>query len=129
MMALARKLVSGETDDEAVEDIFLEAQQVAADAEALLVDDSWRPVEPTPEPLVLPTGATVDAESAVAVIPCEHHTGNAPEQRDLFSWAEFLSDEPQPTKNRRRKQVEPSVSLFEWALEREQQSGLAAAGG
>ncbi len=130
MLALARKLVAGDEDDhESVEDIFAQAQQVAADAESLLVDDSWRPVEPTPEPLTLPVGATVEAESAVAVIPCEHHTGTAPQQRDLFSWAEFLSDEPQPTKNRRRKQVEPSVSLFDWALEREQQSGMAAAGG
>ena len=130
MMALARKLVSGEEDDsESVESIFAQAQQGAADAEALLVDDSWRSVDPTPEPLALPVGATVDAESSVAVIPCEHHMGNAPEQRDLFSWAEFLSDEPTPTKQRGRKQAQPTASLFEWALEREQQSGMAAAGG
>ncbi len=130
MLALARKLVAGDEDDhESVESILAQAQQVAADAEALLVDDSWRPAEPTPEPLALPVGATVDAESNMAVIPCEHPTGNAPEQQDLFSWAEFLSDEPKPTKGRSRKQAQPSTSLFEWALEREQQSGLAAAGG
>ncbi len=130
MLALARKLVVGDEDDhESVESILAQAQQVAADAEALLVDDSWRPVEPTLEQLALPVGATVDAESSVAIIPCEHPTGNAPEQRDLFSWAEFLADEPQPTKRRRQKQVQPSASLFDWALEREQQSGLAAAGG
>ena len=137
MMALARKLVldpdrglvSGETDDEAVEDIFLEAQQVAADAESLLVDADWRPIEPMPEPLAPPVGATVDAESTVAVIPCEHHSVDAPEQRDLFSWAEFLADEPTPTKQRGRRQAQPTASLFEWALEREQQSGMAAAGG
>ena len=130
MLALARKLVAGDEDgSESIESIFAQAQQVAADAEALLVDDSWRPVEPAPEPLALPVGATADAESTVAVIPCEHHTGNAPEQQDLFSWAEFLSDEPQPTKRRARKQAQPSTSLFEWALEREQQSGMAAAGG
>ena len=131
MLALARKLVAGDEDSDAgsVESIFAQAQQVAADAEALLVNDSWRPVKPTPEPLALPVGATVDVESSVAVIPCEHPTVDAPEQRDLFSWAEFLADEPQPTKRRRQKQVQPSTSLFEWALEREQQSGLAAAGG
>ena len=131
MLALARKLVAGDEDSDAgsVESIFAQAQQVAADAEALLVNDSWRPVEPTPEPLALPVGATVDVESSVAVIPCEHQTGNAPQQQDLFSWAEFLSDEPKPTKRRARKQAQPSTSLFEWALEREQQSGLAAAGG
>ncbi len=130
MLALARKLVAGDGDDsESVESIFAQAQQVAADAEALLVDDSWRPVEPAPEPLALPVGATVDAESTVAVIPCEHHTGDVPQQQDLFSWAEFLSDDPQPTKRRARKQAQPLTSLFEWALEREQQSGMAAAGG
>ena len=131
MLALARKLVVGDEDSDAgsVESIFAQAQQVAADAEALLVDDSWRPVEPTPDPVALPVGTTVDAESTAAVIPCEHPTGNAPQQQDLFSWAEFLADEPQPTKRRRQKQVQPSASLFEWALEREQQSGLAAAGG
>ncbi len=131
MFALARKLVLDEVEDdsESVENIFAQAQQVAADAEALLVDDSWRPVEPTPEPLAMPVGTTVDAKSTVAVIPCEHHTRNAPEQRDLFSWAEFLADEPKPTNRRGRKQAQPSTSLFEWALEREQQSGMAAAGG
>ena len=127
MLALARKLVAGDEDDsESVESIFAQAQQVAADAEALLVDDSWRPVEPAIEPTIT---ADVEPAPVLAVIPCEHHTGNAPEQRDLFSWAEFLSDEPQPTKRRARKQAQPSTSLFEWALEREQQSGLAAAGG
>ena len=41
MMALARKLVSGETDSEPVEDIFRQAQQVAAEADQLLVDADW----------------------------------------------------------------------------------------
>ena len=130
MLALARKLVAGDEDSsESVEDIFAQAQQVAADAESLLVDESWRPVEPTPEAPTIIELPKVEVEPAVAVIPCGHHTGVVPQQRDLFSWAEFLADKPTPTKNRRRKQVEPSTSLFEWALEREQQAGLAAAGG
>ncbi len=131
MLALARKLVVGDEDSDAetVEDIFAQAQQVAADAESLLVDDSWRPVEPTPvEPSIIEL-PKVGVESAFAAIPCGHHTGVAPQQRDLFSWAEFLSDEPKPTKRRRQKQAQPSASLFEWALEQEQQAGLAAAGG
>ncbi len=131
MLALARKLVAGDEDSDAVsvESIFAQAQQVAADAESLLVDDAWRPVEPTPEPSPAIDLPAVSVEPAVAVIPCGHHTGTAPQQRDLFSWAEFLSDEPTPTKHRRQKQAQPSASLFEWALEREQQAGLAAAGG
>ena len=131
MLALARKLVAGDEDSdaEAVEDIFAQAQQIAADAESLLVDDYWRPVEPTPEVPTIIDLPKVKVEPSVAVIPCGHHTGVVPQQRDLFSWAEFLADKPTPTKNRRRKQVEPSVSLFDWALEQEQQAGLAAARG
>ena len=133
MLALARKLVAGEEDSdaEAVEDIFAQAQQVAADAESLLVDDSWRPVEvePTPEAPTIIDLPEVEVEPSVAVIPCGHHTGAAPQQQDLFSWAEFLSDEQKPTKRRRQTQAQTSASLFEWALEREQQAGLAAAGG
>ena len=131
MLALARKLVAGDEDSDAVsvESIFAQAQQVAADAESLLVDDSWRPVEPTLEAPTIIGLPKVEVEPAVAVIPCGHHTGTAPQQQDLFSWAEFLSDEPTPTKRRRQKQAQPSASLFEWALEREQQSGMAAAGG
>ena len=130
MLALARKLVAGDEDNsESVEDIFAQAQQVAADAESLLVDDSWRPVEVTPEVSTIIDMPKVEVEPAVAVIPCGHHTGVAPQQQDLFSWAEFLSDEPTPTKRRSRKQAQPSATLFEWALEQEQQAGLAAAGG
>ncbi len=132
MLALARKLVAGdEEDSESVESIFAQAQQVAADAESLLVDDSWRPVEvePTPAASTIIELPNVEVEPAVAAIPCGHHTGVAPQQRDLFSWAEFLADEPAPTKRRGGKQTQPSASLFDWALEREQQAGLAAAGG
>ena len=39
MLALARKVVAGEEDADSVESVFAQAQQVAADAEALLVDD------------------------------------------------------------------------------------------
>ena len=132
LLALARKLVAGEEDDsQSVESIFAQAQQVAADAESLLVDDSWRPVqvEPTPEAPTIIELPKVEVEPAVAAIPCGHHTGVVPVQQDLFSWAEFLADEPTATKRRRQRQAQPTASLFEWALEREQQAGMAAAGG
>ena len=48
MMALARKLIAGETDDEPVEDIFQQAQQVAAEADQLLVVEGWKSVEAEP---------------------------------------------------------------------------------
>ena len=129
MLALARKLVADdEGDSESVESIFAQAQQVAADAESLLVDDSWRPVELTPELAAVIDLPAVSVEPAVTAIPCGHHVGVAPQQQDLFSWAEFLSNEPTPTKRRSRKQAQPSASLFEWALEQEQQAGLAGGG-
>lgn len=88
MLALARKLVSGDEEDESdsVESAFAQAQQVAADAESLLVDASWRPVEAVPEPPLIIDAEVIETSPAVAM-PCEHHTGEAPEQHDLFSWA------------------------------------------
>ena len=49
--------------------------------------------------------------------------------RSLFSWAEFLADQPDEPKPRGRNQRPTGPSLFDWALEREQEAGLAAAGG
>ena len=129
MMALARKLVSGETDDAEVEDIFRQAQQVAARAEDLLVDGDWERVEPAAEPLVLaPPSDGVDA-SAVELVPCGAHHGHDADQQTLFSWAEFLAEQPGEPKPRGRNAPPSGPSLFDWALEREQEAGLVAAGG
>ena len=52
MMALARKVVSGEQDEaetESVEDVFAQALDAEASAEELLLDEHWRPVEVEPE--------------------------------------------------------------------------------
>ncbi len=119
MLALARKIVAGEEDAGSVESVFEEARQVAAQAEALLVDEGWHTPEPepVPEPAVT-VAAVVDDET--------------PElQRSLFSWAEFLADEPEespPPRGRRRDEA-PTLSLFEWAREREREGVLAGAAG
>ena len=108
MLALARKIVSGVEDADSVESVFAQAQQVAADAEALLVDGEWR----APEPMAaeaIPTGASADSRRDDAGEP----------QRTLFSWAEFMAGEPAEPERRRRDEA-PTLSLFEWALEREQ---------
>ena len=127
MMALARKLVSGETDDAEVEDIFKRAQQVAAEADQLLVDADWeRPAtEPETTVAVLPSGGE---QAVVELVPCGGHHGQA-EQQSLFSWAEFLAEQPDEPKPRGRSARPAGPSLFDWALEREQEAGLAAAGG
>ena len=46
MIALARKIVAGEEDADSVESVSAQAQRVAADAEALLVDADWAAPEP-----------------------------------------------------------------------------------
>ena len=51
MMALARKIVNGEEQDDAetVEAVFAQARDAEAVAEELLVDDGWKAVEVEPE--------------------------------------------------------------------------------
>ena len=87
MLALARKIVAGEEDAGSVESVFAQAQQVAAEAEALLVDAEWH--APEPEPVAV-TPATVG----------EDEEASAP-RRSLFSWAEFLADRPEEPKRSR----------------------------
>ena len=129
MMALARKLVSGETDDAPVEDIFLQAQQVVAQAEQLLVDADWQRPAPEPETLVPAVPSDGEAAPVVELVPCANHHGQGEQQQSLFSWAEFLAEQPEEAEPRGRN-VQPSgPSLFDWALEREQEAGLVAAGG
>ena len=118
MLALTRKIVAGEEGTDSVESVFDQARQVAAEAEALLVDEGWH--APEPEPVTAePVGVAAGADES-------HH--QAPErQRSLFSWAEFMVDaETQPPRPRVRREA-PTLSLFEWALEREQEGALAGA--
>ena len=109
MMALARKIVSGdeEEDAETMEEVFAQARDDEATAEEYLVDDGWKPVEVEPE--------------AVAVNG-NGHSDEAPEpQHALFSWAEFMAEEPVKPKGRGRKPQPAATSLFDWALEMEQE--------
>ena len=81
MLALARKIVAGEEDGDSVEWVFAQAQQVVAEAEALLVDDGWRAPEPVAAEAVS-VGAGMDDGRDDAVEA----------QRTLFSWAEFMAE-------------------------------------
>ena len=73
MMALARKIVSGEEDDaETMEEVFAQARDAEATAEEYLVDDDWKVVEVEPE--------------TVAVNGNGHHTDDI-ERRSSPSWA------------------------------------------
>ena len=118
MLALARKIVAGDEDAGSVESVFEQARQVAAEAEALLVDEGWHAPQP----------AVVEAEAIGVAAEADESHDQAPErQRSLFSWAEFMADaETQPPGPRTRREA-PTLSLFEWALEQEQEGALAGA--
>ena len=144
MMALARKIVSGEEDDaETVEAVFAQARDAEAASEEFLVDDGWKVVEVEPEAApvngnghhadgigptverVLGNGRHTNGNGHEA-IPANGngngHHAEAPEpQQSLFSWAEFMAEEPVKPKGRGRKPQPASTSLFEWALELEQE--------
>ena len=114
MLALARKIVSGDDEGaDSIESVFAEAQQVAAEAEGLLVDDGWQAVEVEPEVAEVHAdgNATNGIGTSVELVPGNgqaavpvNANGRAPDgsgrddapepHQSLFSWAEFMAEEP-----------------------------------
>ncbi len=143
MMALARKIVSGERDEpETVEEVFATAQDAASEAEELLVDKDWRPVEVEPENISVNgnghhegfgIGPTVEVAPVNGRNGNGHHDGADEPPQSLFSWAEFMAAEPTRPKGRRSKPQPASMSMFEWAFEQERErkaeAELVEAGG
>ena len=134
MMALARKIVSGDEEDEAetMEEVFAQARNAESEAEELLVDDGWKVVEVEPEAVAVNGNGHHDAIGIGPTVKLvlgngRHANGNghhdeAPEpQQSLFSWAEFMAEEPVKPKGHSRKPQPAATSLFEWALEMEQE--------
>ena len=145
MMALARKIVSGdeEEDAETVEAVFAQARDAEAASEEFLVDDGWkagggraggrrgqreRPPRrrhradgragPGHRPRVTPTAT--DTQPSRSTV--NGHYDEAPEpQQTLFSWAEFMAEEPVKPKGHSRKAQPATLSMFEWALTVEQE--------
>ena len=138
MMALARKIVSGEEEDdeaETMEEVFAQARDAETAAEELLVDDGWRPVEVKPETIAVNgdgnghhdadgIGPTVDLVPAkvhangnghapVSVNGHGHYDDAEEPQQSLFSWAEFMANAPVNPKRRSRKPQFATASLFE----------------
>ena len=145
MMALARKIVNGEEEDDAetVEAVFVQARDAEAVAEELLVDDGWKAVEVEPEVVQVNGNGhhTGDIEPSVelvmgnghAAVPVNgnrHHDGAHETHQSLFSWAEFMTEELVKPKARSRKPKGSSPSLFDWALslEQEREEELVGAG-
>ena len=150
MMALARKIVSGDEEDEAetIEDVLAQARNAEATAEELLVDDGWKLVEVEPETVAVNgnghhanghgfdiIGPTMELALGNGHAPAPvngnghhangnghgHHDEAHEPQHTLFSWAEFMAEEPVKPKGRGRKPQPTAPSLFEWALEMEQE--------
>ena len=141
IMALARKIVNGDEEDEAetVEQVFAQARDAEAQAEEYLVDDGWKAVEIEPETIEVNGnghhanghgsdifGPTVE----LAPVPVNgngtngyhDHDDEAEEpQQSLFSWAEFMA-EPVKPKRKNGKPQPASLSMFEWALEQERET-------
>ena len=145
MMALARKIVSGDEEDEAekVEEVFAAARDAEATAEELLVDDGWKPVEIKPETVEVngnghrdALGPTVEpvlgsghhanghgnGHAAVQVNGNGHKDDETAPQQSLFSWAEFMAGEPVKPKDRKKKPQPATLSMFEWAMSMEQET-------
>ena len=151
MMALARKIVSGDEEDEAetVEAVFAQARDAEATAEELLVDDGWKLMEVEVEAVAVngnghhadgigpavelalgnghvPVNGANGNGNGHAAIPVKRNGANGyheevdEPQRSLFSWAEFMAEEPVKPKRRSRKSQPATASLFEWALSLEQ---------
>ena len=100
MLAPARKIVCGEEDADSVESTFGQAQQVAAEAETLLVDGDWR----APEPVVaeaVTVGAGADERRDEVGGP----------QRTLFSWAEFIAEGQVGTRRQHRGRSSHALAL------------------
>ena len=149
MMALARRIVSGEEDEtETVEEVFAQARDAETTAEELLVDDGWKPVEVEPEAVAVNGNGhhtngnghrdAIGIAPTVELVPANghangngngHHEDEATEpQQSLFSWAEFMAEEPVKPNGRKHKAQPASLSMFEWALEQEREEEPVGAG-
>ncbi len=128
MLALARKIVNGDEDEaETVEAVFAAVRDAETDAEEYLVDDGWGAPEAEPETVVV-DGTATDIEP---VLDNSRHDESPEPQQTLFSWTEFMAEEPVKRKSRSRKPQPASLSMFEWALgmERERETELVTASG
>ena len=121
MLALARKIVNGEEEEqeESVEKAFAQARDAEMVSEELLVDEGWHAVEVEPEVLEVHrngTGVTVEVGATNG-----HDPDDTERQQSLFSWAEFMAEEPGKPSRRNGKPKPATLSMFEWALSLEEE--------
>ena len=137
MMALARRIVSGDEEEDEAETVFAQARDAEASAEEYLVDDDWKVVEPEAiavngnghHEAIGPTVELVLGNGRHANGNGNGHHEDAPEpQQSLISWAEFMAEEAVKPKGRGGKTQAPSLSLFAWAVEQEREEEPVGAG-
>ena len=120
MMALARRIVSGEEEDEAetMEEVFAQARNAESEAEELLVDDGWKVVEIEPETIAVNGngngnghhangGDALGIGTTVELVPASGHVngnGNGHAPAPVNGNGHHEDEAP-----------EPQQSLFSWA--------------
>ena len=77
----------------------------------------------------MPSSAVVCTGAFGICVANGHNSEAAEVMRSLFSWAEFMAEEPVERQNRRGKQEASSLSLFEWALSLEEEREEERVGG
>ena len=103
------------------------------------MDDDWKVVEAEPETVSVNgnghhsngNGSGDVIKTTVELVLGNGHRDEpvpAEGQQSLFSWAEFLAEEPVKSKGNSRKPQPAAASLFEWALEKEMEKEPVGAG-
>ena len=121
MMALARKIVSGEEEDEAetMEEVFAQARNAESEAEELLVDDGWKVVEVEPETIAVNGNGNGNGHHddlfgpTVELVPATGHTngnGHAPAPVNSLPRTGYGGNG-----HHEDEAPEPQQSLFSWA--------------
>ena len=99
------------------------------------MDDGWKLVEIEPETIEVNGNShhangnghrdAIGIGPTVELVPINgngHHDDEALEpQQSLFSWAEFMAEEPVKPKSRKSKPQPATLSMFEWAMTLEQE--------
>ena len=137
MMALARKIVSGEAEETETaigEEVFTQARDAVTEDEEQLVDVDWRPVEVNGNGHNTngnghhdALGPTVELVAVNGRNGNGHHEDADEPQKSLLTWAELIAAELPKPKARRRKPQPASMSIFEWAFEQEREAKALAA--
>ena len=148
MMALARKIVSGEDEDEAetVERSSPRRGTPRAPPRSCWWTTAGRRWKwsrrRSPSTATATTRLSLSAPRSSFSRPTANGPAPAPvngngnghqdeaeePQQSLFSWAEFMAEEPVKPKRRNGKPQPATISMFEWAMEQESEKETVGAG-